>query len=233
MENSAPPPYTQNAPRSPVSPPNAGPSTSVLPPPPASPPQYSAQKRLVLWCAEGGGKQGRRARDLTLDLAPPTAMKKFSLDNQNITHVRHGDDGCSCTPRTMTTRGYVLTGKIEMWSETHRTHEYHWGGQPCDRAIRWHLVGASDGAHIRRDVNTVVDITPHQVSHPVPATLIPAGTLVPCTCGCTRGAHRQARPRSARCPHSQRWGCSLGRWLRGVCGRRRLVPVTTPGIWYR
>ncbi|CAK9785705.1 unnamed protein product [Cutaneotrichosporon oleaginosum] len=116
----APPSYSHTAPLGPAS---AG----------AAPPQYSASKRLVLWCADGGR---RRARDLTHDLAPPTAMRKFSLDNQNITHVRHGDDGCSLTPRAM---GYVLSGKVEMWSAAHRTQEYHWGGEPSDCASHWRL----------------------------------------------------------------------------------------------
>ncbi|BEJ12724.1 hypothetical protein CspHIS471_0211840 [Cutaneotrichosporon sp. HIS471] len=161
MDKEAPPPYASSTSRSSTSPAEASTSSSS-PPTPVSPPEYSAQKRLVLWCAEGGGKQPRRARDLTVDLAPPTVLRKFSLDNQNITHLRHGDDGCSLTPRPL---GYILTGKVEMWSAAQRTQEYHWGGMACDRAMKWHLVGATDGAHIRRDLNTVVDIVPHQRIH--------------------------------------------------------------------
>ncbi|BEI89822.1 uncharacterized protein CcaverHIS019_0211840 [Cutaneotrichosporon cavernicola] len=165
MDKEAPPPYVSSTSPSSTSPAEPGPSTrssSSSPQTPASPPEYSAQKRLVLWCAEGGGKQPRRARDLTVDLAPPTVLRKFSLDNQNITHLRHGDDGCSLTPRPL---GYILTGKVEMWSATQRTQEYHWGGMACDRAMKWRLVGATDGAHIRRDLHTVVDIVPHQRIH--------------------------------------------------------------------
>ncbi|KLT39206.1 hypothetical protein CC85DRAFT_305228 [Cutaneotrichosporon oleaginosum] len=158
----APPSYSHTAPLGPAS---AG----------AAPPQYSASKRLVLWCADGGR---RRARDLTHDLAPPTAMRKFSLDNQNITHVRHGDDGCSLTPRAM---GYVLSGKVEMWSAAHRTQEYHWGGEPSDCASHWRLVGATDGAYIRRDINAVVDLAPQQlcvVEQPKSVKVVARGSLV-------------------------------------------------------
>lgn len=127
----------------------------------APPPGYTAKKRLVLWCAENG-KHGRRARDFTEDLCPASVLNTtFHLDRRQITHVRHGNDGCSLTPRTI---GYVLGGCVEMWSESHRTQEYHWGGETVDRARNWKLVNAVDGAHVRRDVNTVVDLGPDNVS---------------------------------------------------------------------
>ncbi|GMK59034.1 hypothetical protein CspeluHIS016_0700490 [Cutaneotrichosporon spelunceum] len=165
LENRAPPPYTSSSASPPLtgSPVSTGTeSRSASPQLPASPPEYSARKRVVLWKAEGG-RQARRARDFTHDLAPVTVTKRFSLDGQNITHVRHGDQGCSLIPRPL--GGYSLRGQIEMWSEDQRIQEYHWGGQDSGHGMAWRLEKATDGSHIRRDANTVADILPHQRVH--------------------------------------------------------------------
>lgn len=119
-------------------------------------PPYNATKRLVLWPAENRNST-RRARDFTDELCPATVLSSaFSLDRRKITNVRHMSDGCSLHPVTF---GYLLTGGVEMWSDSHRAHEYHWGGETVDRAKNWRLANAADGAAVRKDVNCVVDVS--------------------------------------------------------------------------
>lgn len=118
---------------------------------PAAPPDYTSQKRLVLW--RGGGKRPRRARDYTDELCPPSLFDNtFTLDRRQITNVRHGDDG------SLLVNG-PNGGSVEMWSDRNRPHEYHWGGQRVPvNLLRWELKQVVDGAQLGAD--SVIDIKP-------------------------------------------------------------------------